>query len=128
MAMFWWRIDAPAEACAAAVGGEPVKTWWTLGEQTPQTARALARTLETEVAELLSFQDAARQYKAVEAVPPDPDSYLHQPKRAWGRVLVRLGREPRPEVERLLAQIPLDQHSARFKRWAYETLDGIYPR
>jgi hypothetical protein len=121
-AMFWWTVVAPEEA---AYGG---RSWWALGERTAQTALVLARTLEAvDIPRLLSFADPAKQYAAVEAVPPDPDSYLHQPRREWGRVLVRLGREPRPDVERLLERIPLDKYSASFKQWAYETLDTISP-
>jgi hypothetical protein len=47
-----------------------------------------------------------------------------------GRVLVRLGPVPRPEVERLLEDIPTDgmfaEYSAVFKEWVYSRLDSVY--
>ena len=131
MAMLHWRIDAPADASYAPGGGEPYAAWWALGEATPRTAQALARALETTaVPRLLSLRTAAAQYAAVEAEWPVPDHDLHHGNKFWDRVLVRLGRAPRPEVERLLEQIPSDdmfaQPSARFKAWVRQRLDGVY--
>jgi hypothetical protein len=131
MAMFHWRIEAPPDASYAPDRGEPFATWWALGERTPQTARALAHELETTaVPRLLSLADAETQYALAEAEYPDLGYELHHGDKSWDRVLVRLGREPRPEIERLLDQIPTDDRfaeaSAAFTRWVRQRLDTVY--
>lgn len=132
MAMFHWRIDAPAHASYAPVAGEPYATWWALGELTAQTAHILRQTLETTaVPRLLALGNAETQYAAIEAEWPDPDSGLHHGNKSWSRVLTRLGRVPRREVERLLEQIPTDdmfaERSAQLKAWVHDRLESTYP-
>ncbi len=131
MAMLHWRIEAPPDASYAPDRGEPWATWWALGERTPQTARTLAQVLETAaVPRLLSLGTAEAQYAAIETEWPDPDNELHHGNKHWDRVLVRLGRAPRPEVERLLETIPTDdmfaEQSARLRQWVYDRLDSVY--
>ncbi len=134
MAMLWWKVDAPADASYAPAGERTApsrKKLWALGEYTSQTARVLAGALETQVVpRLLSLGSAERQYEVIEADWPDPAGELYSARKDWGRVTVRLGRVPRPEVERLLEEIPLDdehaEHSARFTEWVRSRLDSIY--
>lgn len=131
MAMLHWRIDATPDASYAPERGEPWSSWWALGERTPRTAQALAQTLATAaVPRLLSLRNPETQYAAIEAEWPEPGSDLHHGNKSWDRVLARLGRVSRSDVERLLGRIPSDDmfagQSARFVQWVRDRLDSMY--
>lgn len=52
MAMFWWKVEAPAGASYAPDGERTAASrekLWALAERTLQTARVLADVLETQV-------------------------------------------------------------------------------
>jgi hypothetical protein len=81
----------------------------------------LAKTLAEQVVPRLErLQGLEAQCAAVDGTGPDADTFR---KSVWGRVLVRLGRVPRAEVEDLLDRLGDREFSAMVR----SKLDSIYP-
>jgi hypothetical protein len=122
MAMFKWRVCAPPDSSFAPDRGTPFVHWWALGERTEETGRVLSAELEESVVpKLLSLMNADAQYAAIET--EWPNEKLFYGSRWSARVITRLGRATRSEVEALLDGTPTDEESSayveNFRAWAW---------
>lgn len=129
MALFRWRVIAPAEVSYVPEGGQPWGEWWALGERTADSGRVLAGILaENVLPGLARLEPLEAQCAAVGGTGPDAFTF----SGSWhGPVYARLGRAPRAEVEATLdslAPVGFDQEDvARFTESIRGRLDAIYP-
>lgn len=129
MALFYWRVVAPAKVSYAPGAGQPWGDWWALGERTADSSRALARILAEDVLPRLTRLEPLEAQCAA-AGNTGPEAFTFHGN--WGGpVYARLGRAPRAEVEATLDSIPINSTNEEFLTPFIERirnrLDSIYP-
>jgi hypothetical protein len=129
MALFHWRVVAPAEVSYVPDAGQPWGDWWALGERTADSSRVLAGILAEDVLpQLTRLEPLEAQCAAAGKTGPDAFTFGGN----WGGpVYARLGRAPRVEVEAALDSIPIngmnEEYVTRFTERIRSRLDAIYP-